>query len=309
MVSGLVTSPCDHERIFSGLAKLMRIESKSAIWLARSYGLERYKGRSSCPDSAGTINHCNYDYKKLAAAPVQNRTGARGLIGRFSFFELRLLAFHQFDVQAQGLQFAHEDVKRFGHARLDAGFALHDRLVDFRAAIDVVGFRGEQFLQDVRRAVRFERPDFHFSEALPAELRLATERLLGDERIRADGACVNFVVNQVRELEHVDIADRDVLRELVARHAVVERDLSAFRQFGELQQVANVAFAGAVENRRCEGDALAEAVSHIEQRFVIEVNKRFPHGSGAKSVLEIFADGIGARFSVEQLGDSRAEFL
>jgi hypothetical protein len=31
-----VTSPCDHERIFSGLAKLMRMESKSAIKLARS---------------------------------------------------------------------------------------------------------------------------------------------------------------------------------------------------------------------------------------------------------------------------------
>jgi hypothetical protein len=36
MVSGLVTSPWDHERIFSGLAKLIRIESKSAIKLARS---------------------------------------------------------------------------------------------------------------------------------------------------------------------------------------------------------------------------------------------------------------------------------
>src|SRR5229473_993652 len=49
MVSGLVTSPCDHERIFSGLARLMRMESKSAIKLARSYGLLRYKVVSSLP--------------------------------------------------------------------------------------------------------------------------------------------------------------------------------------------------------------------------------------------------------------------
>jgi hypothetical protein len=49
MVSGLVTSPWDHERIFSGLAKLMRMESKSAIRLARSYGLLRYKVVSSLP--------------------------------------------------------------------------------------------------------------------------------------------------------------------------------------------------------------------------------------------------------------------
>src|SRR5579884_4407306 len=38
MVSGLVTSPCDQLRIFSGEASEIRMESKSAIKLARSYG-------------------------------------------------------------------------------------------------------------------------------------------------------------------------------------------------------------------------------------------------------------------------------
>src|SRR5258706_14145623 len=47
MVSGLVTSPCDQLRIFSGEARLMRMESKSLIALPRSNGLERYKV-SSC---------------------------------------------------------------------------------------------------------------------------------------------------------------------------------------------------------------------------------------------------------------------
>jgi hypothetical protein len=40
---GLVTSPWDQLRIFSGDAKLMRIASKSAIGFAISKGLERYK--------------------------------------------------------------------------------------------------------------------------------------------------------------------------------------------------------------------------------------------------------------------------
>ena len=44
--SGLVTSPCDQLRIFSGEARLMRIASKSAIVLPRSNGLERYKAAS-----------------------------------------------------------------------------------------------------------------------------------------------------------------------------------------------------------------------------------------------------------------------
>src|SRR5277367_3091567 len=43
MVSGLVTSPCDQLRIFSGEARLMRMASKSAIGFAMSKGLERYK--------------------------------------------------------------------------------------------------------------------------------------------------------------------------------------------------------------------------------------------------------------------------
>src|SRR5437588_10780491 len=50
MVSGLVTSPCDQLRIFSGEARLMRMESKSLIALPRSNGLERYKV-SSCRSS------------------------------------------------------------------------------------------------------------------------------------------------------------------------------------------------------------------------------------------------------------------
>ena len=43
MVSGLVTSPCDQLRIFSGEAREMRIASKSVMGLLSSNGLERYK--------------------------------------------------------------------------------------------------------------------------------------------------------------------------------------------------------------------------------------------------------------------------
>src|SRR5580692_4521864 len=43
MVSGLVTSPCDQLRIFSGDARLIRMASKSAITFAISKGLERNK--------------------------------------------------------------------------------------------------------------------------------------------------------------------------------------------------------------------------------------------------------------------------
>src|SRR5690348_12839964 len=99
----------------------------------------------------------------------------------------------------------------------------------------------------MRGTIRFERPNFHFAEALAAELRLATERLLGDERVRANGACVNLVVDEVRKFEHVDVADGDGLIELVASHAVEEVDLAGVRQTRDFEQVADFWFARAVE--------------------------------------------------------------
>ena len=43
MVSGLVTSPCDQLRIFSGEASMMRMASKSVMGLVSSNGFERNK--------------------------------------------------------------------------------------------------------------------------------------------------------------------------------------------------------------------------------------------------------------------------
>src|SRR5947199_81242 len=77
-----------------------------------------------------------------------------------------------------------EHIDRLGQARGERRVALDDRLVNLRAAGDIVGLGREKLLKDVRRAVRFERPDLHFPEPLTAKLRLAPERLLGDQRVR-----------------------------------------------------------------------------------------------------------------------------
>src|ERR1035437_318451 len=54
---------------------------------------------------------------------------------------------HQFDVETERLQLANQYVERFGYARLDGRLALDDGLVDLGAAIHIVRFRGQQFLQ------------------------------------------------------------------------------------------------------------------------------------------------------------------
>src|SRR5208282_1202929 len=178
MVSGLVTSPWDQERIFSGLARLIRMESKSAIWLARSYGLLRYKAYLLPPYAGDGLQPKSGEPRapRRIVPGLRDETPGRGSVR--DFFR-GLLALHQLDVQAERLQLAHQDVERFGNSGVNARLALHNGLVNLGAAVDVVRLAGQQFLQDVGGAVGLERPDFHFAEALAAELRLTAEGLLG----------------------------------------------------------------------------------------------------------------------------------
>src|SRR5688572_9050 len=111
------------------------------------------------------------------------------------------------------------------------------------------------FRSDVRGAIGLQRPDLHLAEALAAELRLAAERLLRDQRVRPDRSRVDLVVDQVRQLQHVDVADGDVLLERLAGHAVVEQRLAALRQPRLLEPVLDLALGGAVEDRRREVEA------------------------------------------------------
>jgi len=59
----------------------------------------------------------------------------------------------------------------------------------------------------------------------------------------------------VRELQHVDVAYGDLLLEALARHAVVEHRLAVRREVGAPEQVADLALARAVEDRRRDGEA------------------------------------------------------
>src|SRR5713101_5901757 len=161
----------------------------------------------------------------------------------------------------------------------------------------------------MRRPVSFQRPDFHFTETLATELRLAAERLLRNERVRPDGARVNLVVHEVRKLEHVDVSDGDRLVELIAAHAVEEVDLAGMRQTRDFKQVADFRFARAVEDRRGEGNTFAEAFGIFEQLLVAELVKRLPHRGVREHFTEPSAHRFGADFLAEQALEAVAELL
>ena len=126
---------------------------------------------------------------------------------------------------------------------------------------------GEELLQRVGGAVGLHRPHFHLAEALAAELRLAAERLLGDERVRPDRARVDLVVDQVVELEHVHHAHRDVVVERLAGAAVEEHRLAVESGSpASVERGLDLVLVGAVEHRRREVDALAQLLREADAR-------------------------------------------
>jgi hypothetical protein len=64
MVSGLVTSPCDQLRIFSGEASMMRMASKSVMGLESSNGFERNKA-TLLGGLFGACRGCSRDFLKV----------------------------------------------------------------------------------------------------------------------------------------------------------------------------------------------------------------------------------------------------
>src|SRR6266568_4125492 len=176
----------------------------------------------------------------------------------------------QFHIKTQRLQFADQHVERLWHARLDGSFALDDGLVNLRTAIHVIGLRRQQLLEDVRCAIGFQRPHFHFAESLTTKLRLAAQRLLGNQRVRSNGSRVDLVVDQVRQLEHVDVANRHRLFEAFSGHAVIKERLARSRQPGTLQQRFDFKLFRSVEYRRSEVAALLHILCNLDQLVVVD---------------------------------------
>src|SRR6266850_2641204 len=114
MVSGLVTSPCDQDMIFSGEARLIRIASKSLVSAPRSW-------------KEGLMYLHLFQYRL--------RSDVRLLFG-----------LHQLNVQTERLQLSNQHVEGLGQARGERRVALDDRLVNLRAPRHVVRLGGEQLL-------------------------------------------------------------------------------------------------------------------------------------------------------------------
>ena len=89
--------------------------------------------------------------------------------------------------------------------------ALDNSFIGRHTALDIIGFDREHFLQGVSGTVSFQRPHFHFTETLAAELGLTAQRLLRNKAVRAGGTGMDLVLDQVVQLQHRHDADGDRL--------------------------------------------------------------------------------------------------
>src|SRR3569833_2229168 len=299
MVSGFLISPYDQLRIFSGLAIEIFIKSNICtgtwglngsitwLWLCIQSLLVsvRSRGEGREPDEA-----C---FQWMGESGGLLRRLLRSF--EFGFMPRRrkrvLFGHVEFDIETERTDFLNQNVEAFGDAGFERVVTAHNGFVDLGAAGDVVGLDGQHFLQRIGGTVGFEGPHLHFAEALAAELRLATERLLGDERVRADRTGVDLVVDQVVELQHVDVAHGHLAVEGLAGAAVIDGRLARGIEPGTLQHLDDVGFLGAIEHGGRERHALAQMLAEANNAVVVEIGHR-------RVALEDLADLLLARLAV-----------
>src|SRR6478609_11012727 len=169
MVSGFLTSPFDHVRIESAVARPIRSWSKL---LTSSMGIP------SAPLGLApgvVLVAASFGARQVDAELLG---GTEDVFVELTHLDLLTSGGEDLDVEAQGLHLLDEHLEALGDAGLGDVLALDDGLVDLHAAEHVVGLDGEELLQGVGGAVRLEGPDLHLTEPLATELGLPAQGLL-----------------------------------------------------------------------------------------------------------------------------------
>ena len=152
------------------------------------------------------------------------------------------------DIQAQRLHDSfNQNLEGLRYTRLRNVVTLDDCLVGLDTAGDIVRLNGQDLLQGVSGAVCFERPNFHLTETLAAELCLTTQRLLGNERVRTGRTCVNLIINQMVQLEVIHITNGNAVVKALTGTAVVQPALAVCIVASLDQHFLNVFQSCAVE--------------------------------------------------------------
>src|ERR1700694_1937592 len=260
MVSGFVTSPCDQDMIVSGDANESFSASKfsslststPSSQLTQTPSPSRGRGGWGCRRFCSATRQRSFARVFPELFALEADTEVQRDLGNVFFAQnnLALVLAQDLDPERKHLKLLDQHSERLRDAGFERVVALDDRLVGLDATHDVVRFDCQDLLQDVRGAVSLERPHLHLAKALAAELRLAAQRLLGDQAVGTSRTGVDLVLDQVSELEHVDHSDGHRLVELFAGAAVTQPELSVLRRARALELGPDRLHRCAVQKRR-----------------------------------------------------------
>src|SRR5512145_426315 len=79
---------------------------------------------------------------------------------------------------------------------------------------------------------------------------------------------MDLVIDQMRELHHVDVADGYLLLERVSGQSVVQDSLAGCRQPGVCEQLLDFTFASAVKHRRGVRNTLDDTTRVLDQLLI-----------------------------------------
>ena len=110
-------------------------------------------------------------------------------------------------IQSKRLQLFQQNLEGLGDTRSRDILALDDGFVGLHTSDYIIGFNSQDLLQGVGCTVCLQGPNLHLSETLSSELCLTTQRLLGNQGVRAGGTCVDLIVYQVMQFQVMHVSD------------------------------------------------------------------------------------------------------
>src|SRR5882724_1828331 len=148
----------------------------------------------------------------------------------------------------------HKHVEGLRYTRPRDIITLDDRLIGLRTADDIIRLEGEQFLQDIRRAISFQRPNFHFAKTLTTELRFTTQRLLRNKAVWPDAPRVHLIIHHMVQLDDIDDAHGCLLVKPFAGLPIIEIGMAEYGQARFLDMLGYFVDGSPIEDRRSELD-------------------------------------------------------
>ncbi len=143
-------------------------------------------------------------------------------------------------------------------------------LVHLGTAIHVIRLHCEHLLQGVCGAISLERPDFHFTKTLPAELCLTTQGLLSYQTVWSSRPGMHLVIDKMVQLEHVHVTDGNGTIKRVAGPAIIKLGLAALREFRKFQHGLDLVLGSTIKNRRCHGHTVFQVGGKREQFVIVK---------------------------------------